>query len=677
MRRLERGTLSPRQARRRLKKIQPWIEQQIRDGNYLPMPASIEDLALDIKPFDVELGHLSERPEVPFGIRLYDGTHHILIAGKPGAGKTVALKVYMSRVVAWNETHPGDPVQFIVLDFKPDLPNPEKIMGDNCVHLSVHHPDIFRFAINGPPGVPPRAWSAMSSLILASRLGLVISRSVLATVYDWLMGVLNPNPSPDKPLVTPSLRLILSVLTHSPIDCWGAKTDYVRTLIQQLHALLQDAGDSIAAERGMEVNEDILNKGKHLVLDISDYNPPYLRYILTDLILMQILLYRIHNHLKTSRTRICVVIDEADFFAQQSAQMAYPDGLSPIMMWARLAREYGIQFVISVSAPQNLAPYLLTGATYLLAFNTVDGESMWHLKNTLSLERGTERLFPRLKAGQCIYREAQGPYPFPMLAQMDFIEPDHSSKSKPYDAIPFRLARDLDDLPEVQKALQERIAEQKKTTLRQTQRRQQHTLTDNERTFLDRLSMNESDPVHVHMGKLSPATQKNILKRLESLELIKTQQVRTSRSPIRFAGLTDKAWDHVNKPVPKHRLRGDPAHTCITRIKQRYDLDHGAEESTCEAQVPGSSGFTDVLSGRNGKYYCTEIVISCFTNVVSHARSCFLESNTIHMLTFVTCLKSDHDKIRDAICADTELMFFLNRIDFMTVDELLREVYKK
>jgi len=315
-----------------------------------------------------------------------------------------------------------------------------------------------------------------------------------------------------------------------------------------------------------------------------------------------------------------------------------------------------------------------------LAFNTVDGESMWHLKNTLGLERGTERLFPRLKAGQCIYREAQGPYPFPMLAQMDFIEPDHSSKSKPYDAIPFRSARDLDDLPEVQKALQERIAERKKTTLRQTQRRQQHALTDNERTFLDHLSMNEPDPVHVHfarMGNPSPATQKSILSKLEKLELIAVQQIRTSRSAIRFCCLSDKGWEFLNKTPPKQRLRGDPAHTCITRIKQRYDLDHGADESLCEAQVPGSSGYTDVLSRRNGKYYCSEIVVGCFSNVRSHVRSCFCESKLIGTLTFITCLKSDQDKIRDAICADSELVFLLNHIEFMTVDDLMKEVYKQ
>jgi hypothetical protein len=679
MKLLERDRMRPGLARRLIKKYQPWIKEQIIKGNYLPMPPTWEDLGLDEKPFDVYLGNCIERPEVPFGIHLSTGVHHILIFGKPLAGKTVALKVYIKKTVEYGLLNPDDKTLFIIFDSKNDLPNPKKILGDNVVHIDVRDPSKVRYGLNSPPGVPIFAWGANMSTVLAARLNLIVSRTCASAVYNWLVPLLNPKPLPAQPPTAPSLGLMLDVLTHSPPYCWGEKIDYIRTLVQMLHALVIDANGVMDAERGFEINQDVLLKGCHCVINVTNLEPAYLRYIYCDIIVLQILTYRIFNQLKTTKTKISLVFSEGDFFTLSSAQAVYPQHLSPLAVYGRIAREYGCQYIADVSSLQNIDPYLVTGAGYIMAMSTVDAESIREILRTLGYDYGIDKLLPALKPGQVIVREAQGPYPYPFLGQFEFIEPDHSQKSTPYDSIPFTEARHLKDLPAIQEALKKRIAEQKKTHLRQNKSKQvTKDLTDNERTFLDLMSLHEYDPLHIiftRMGNLSPATQRSIIIKLIDKDLINYSLIRKSKSSLRVGNLTKSAWQFLNKQSKFKPLRGSDKHTAICRWKQRLDLKNGAEESICEFPIPETTGFSDIGSKFNGKIHCTEVIVDCTSNICHHTRDCFIKSRAIESLTIVTLLKSEHSQIRDTIMSDPELVFFINRIKFMTVDEILKGLW--
>ena len=120
---------------------------------------------------------------------------------------------------------------------------------------------------------------------------------------------------------------------------WAEKPDYLKTLIQLLSALLTDGAGIFDVEKGFSINDEVA-KGNHCILDFSNLDPPYLRCLLVDLILMSLLVYRMQNQLKTDRTEICIIITEADLIVQPSAQAVYPQGLSPLFLMARFGREY-------------------------------------------------------------------------------------------------------------------------------------------------------------------------------------------------------------------------------------------------------------------------------------------------------------------------------------------------
>ena len=668
VKRIEKGRMSPGQAKRWLKKIRPLIEKQIREGNYLPMPPRIEDLNLDEEPFDVELGVLTERPEVPFGMYITTGVHHMIIVGKPGSGKTVTLKVYIKGIL---DSFLADKPVFIVADSKKDFINPEIIFGDNVVHLPVLDPEKFRISMNPPPGVPVGAWAGPICTILASRLGMFASRISLSEIYKWSYPLLGGPPSPE---------LIMDCLVNAPSNCWGEKLDYIAFLVQALQGYIIDGNGTFSAEKGFDVT-DLIEKGTNCVLDIANCEPAYRRYVIFDIILLQILLYAIHNHKKTNRVRICLVIDEADLFARPSAQSVYPDNLSPLTLMARLAREYGIQIIVSVSGLQNVAPYIRTGCDCLVVHKSTDPESIWVIQNTLGIPQ-MEKLLPALKEGQCIFRYASCAYPYPFLGQVRLIEPDHSQKSRPYDSIPFTKSRRLKDLPHVQKALQDRINERKNTALRQSKaQRKKQNLSKHERSFLDHLSLKDYDPVHIifsRVGNLSSGTQQKIIKHLEKLKFIETILERTGKMFVRFADLTEAGMKLLNKEPEKKEIRGNKTHRKICYLKKDLDLKNGAEKSVCEFQYPNSTGFGDVGSKFKGKWHSTEVVVNCTSNICDHVKSCFIDSQgQVESLTIVTLLKSEHRKILEKIMSAPELVFFVNRIKFMTLEDILKELYEK
>jgi hypothetical protein len=125
-------------------------------------------------------------------------------------------------------------------------------------------------------------------------------------------------------------------------------------------------------------------------------------------------------------------------------------------------------------------------------------------------------------------------------------------------------------------------------------------------------------------------------------------------------------------------MRGNDIHNNIGFLKRDLDLKNGAEEVICEFQYPNSSGFADLGSKSKGKWHCTEVVVSCTSNICGHAKSCFIDAaGQVETLTIVTLLKSEHKKILEKILSVPELVFFVNRIKFMTLEQIIKELYEK
>ena len=98
MKKIERGRLTQREAKRWLRKIRPWVEDQQKRFNPLP-PAPDQ---AELGEFDIELGELAERPGVRVGVRVLSGPRHLIVAGQTGAGKSNILRRLIDGLDALN-----------------------------------------------------------------------------------------------------------------------------------------------------------------------------------------------------------------------------------------------------------------------------------------------------------------------------------------------------------------------------------------------------------------------------------------------------------------------------------------------------------------------------------------------------------------------------------------------
>jgi len=245
----------------------------------------------------------------------------------------------------------------------------------------------------------------------------------------------------------------------------------------------------------------------------------------------------------------------------------------------------------------------------------------------------------------------------------------------------FTPARTLEQIPGFCEKLDQFLGKFESSELRQSESsKSSQKLSKNARAFLDHLSLKEYETVNIifsRIGKVSSGAQQQIIKRLKKLQFIETVQERTGKMFVRFAKLTDAGLDRINKAKQKSSIRGDLTHTCICFLKRDLDIKNGAEESICEFQYPNSSGFSDIGSKFNGKWHCTEIVINS-SNICDHAKSCFIDAaGQVETLTIVTLLKSEHKKILEKIMSVPEIVFFVNRIKFMTLEQIIKELYEK
>jgi DNA-binding PadR family transcriptional regulator len=244
----------------------------------------------------------------------------------------------------------------------------------------------------------------------------------------------------------------------------------------------------------------------------------------------------------------------------------------------------------------------------------------------------------------------------------------------------FTPARLLGQIPGFYEKLDQFLSKFETQQLRQAESsKPSKRLSKNERAFLDHLSLKEYEPVNIIfslIGNISSGAQQQIIKKLKKLEYIKTIRERTEKIYIVFASLTDAGRKHINKPLEKNQIRGDTTHRNTTLLKRDLDLKQGAENCVLEFQYPNSSGFSDLGSKFNGKWHCTEVVVDCKANINDHVKSCFLEAaGQVETLTIVTLLKSEHKNILEKIMSDPELVFFVNRIKFMTLEQIIKELY--
>lgn len=377
---------------------------------------SEEELYAEGRP-DIEIGTIpSTDLRVGFNI---DPPRHALVIGETGAGKSTSLRRHVLEIDAWARRRQRR-ISILIFDAKKDFPD-MRSLGDHWRNFSAA--SNLRVGFNPPGSVKRlRAWNSQVCEILGAHLDLIASVPVLMRVMAWMLPLLNPEGS--APLLFPTPNQIAGVLKRSPFGLWGDKRAYAETLINTVGGLAESAGPLLDNECGLLVEEHLVSEGLSAVIDLANLKPASLRWIITGILLAQILFARLERGYKTDQTDLVVVIDEADTLIAKSLDAAYVDGLSIVGQLLKQAREFGVMVLLGSTVMGNISRFVLEDVSRFVVFNQADRVAKWEAARTLGLPQGAEDFLSLLKPGECIMRQSLTVWPYPLRVIADYVAPN-------------------------------------------------------------------------------------------------------------------------------------------------------------------------------------------------------------------------------------------------------------
>lgn len=670
---IEQGMLEEELARDLLLLYDPAIRRAIDHPNPLRRPPTRKELYPNNDAPDIVLGSLVHAPDVEFGLRIKDRPRNVLVGGGGGAGKTTAIARILEGVEQRNRQNPGDHVSALICDKKEDYRWRIQDWGQNCVCLNVHDPAT-RVSMAPPAGIPAKIWCNQIASVFCALAGLVAAWTCLSSMMQWLVGVMNSTDG--TPVRWPSLRLLLELAKSVPMSTWAAKPDYEKSLINQLEAAVQST-DVFDCFGGLDIERDIVQPQKHLLLQMPNMAPSWVRQFLIELLFAQVLYGRIHRGQKTDRTEVIFILDESDQDATAAVDRLFPDGMSPLSQMLRLGREYGIMTVIGLGRLQHASPYVLSEVQYHLILNQSDAASMAMARSTLALPPIADAMFAGLRPGLCVAREAQGPWEHPMLVKINYKPPPPFQHIATYDTHPIIPAQALDQLPDVLAAIRELVTNTHRAELRRTRvrspdlSRQAHKLLNTAAGH----PWAPSAALWKLTGKVpSPDVQKSVRGKLQDAHYADGVEVRLGSANVLLYRITPEGWAFLGLEPPTHVGRGSIAHQHISHwITQCCEMD--GHKAACEFIVPGTNHPADCACEVGvGLFDVYEVIVEATDNVVSHLTKLH-SSPSVRTITLVCRQKQEVRSLQAALAKEPVVQSLGARLKWELAETYMRRCF--
>lgn len=643
-------------------------------GLWLWRPPESEELYAEGYP-DVQLGNLIEGAEkLRFGIRILDRTRNVLILGSSGSGKTTTLRNICKGIHEHNKKHPDQFISVIIIDPKPDYLHLPESFGPEWMVFSPNH--NLKIGLNGPENTPHKVWLNAITTSLAARLNLIASRTTLASMIDWFVTKLNPDPG--KTLIYPSLEMILEACKNNRfLDCFSSKAAYGQTLVQALEGLIHDSNGMFDCSNGLDLQKDVIDKKKHAIFNTANL-PAYVTNTLSDRVIDAQLVPRLHNQYKCDRSEVIYLLDESDLLVATSSEEKFPDKMSPLSKLERLGREMGLGACVGISSINNATTHILINSPYIIAHNHNDSASVAAARLALQLDSGCDRLLTSLQKGQCIFRQTQSMWTRAIWCECDYFAPPRDNETIDYHQHPFIPSKKISEVKGLTDAMDEylkKFGRAKKTS-------QSNTSADIQKLSIDVLEQTIKMPFYPMarvFDKLrikNTKIQANIRNYLISEDLAEIEVVSMSKTKRALILPTAAGYQRIGTNPPKgNKGRGNVVHRTFAHWVLMWAKAKGLKAGI-ELVLDGTNHPTDVaVEIEKGIFDVYEIVVTATDNLSSHISNCFEISDCVNTLTIVTATKTNAKKLQkqiNTICGDKE---YFKKIKFESIDNFMTEEF--
>jgi hypothetical protein len=540
---------------------------------------------------------------------------------------------------------------------------PDSIGKENCLRFNIFSPN-FKIGLQMAQGIALNIWIQIICTLIAVRGKLISAAYCLTNMMRTVVALLNKNRA-NLPLIFPDFRLLKEIACRVPLTLWATKPEYFKTLILLLE-VIADNCPMFQTFSGIDLERDVISKGKSCIIEIPTIYPAWLRLFIIDLLLAQILYGRIHRRHKVDRTEVIIYLDEADQDVSFiSSDAAYEDAYSILAQLLRMGREYGIMVVLGVGTLGHMSKYISSSFQYKFIFNISEGEQILYAKLNLLLPPGAEQMLPASKPGECIVQQSQLGWPHPFKCKID------------YDSHPFIPSKSYDELPELQKDINDLIAQYKDTNLRQSRRTSPRN-DDYADKMLQLIIDNPYKPMVYlwrDLGNVPPFIQTSIRKQLENKGLASFGISRLSRRNLLLTLPTELAYKRSGLPLPKQKTRGGIIHTHFIHWVWKVGIQQGYKAKK-EVIAPGTNHPVDVMWWVEDELWAFECISTCIENIIRHLQACFIDCKQISIVTIVADQQQILKRIKKIVREEFSLAPFDHRIRYELVSKYLEACWK-
>jgi hypothetical protein len=649
-----------------LQKLRPLADRCKQFPNPLARPPDESELGR----FDIELGELAQNPGVRVGMRLNDRPRHLLASGATGMGKSSLLRSIVNRIDALNRAS-EKPISVLVIDTKSDFVDVADRLGrDRWDHFSVH--DGFRLGLAPPEClIPPTPWINECTKIIAGPCKLILSASSLAAIIRFGLGALNE--SADGSLRWLSLPNVYDIARSSPPALFAEKDPYMGTLVQNLRFILENSSGIFDCSAGFNALDHLIKRGRCAVIDLS-LLPPQITEIAVNLMIAQIFLPRLYDRHTVDATEVVIVIDESDHLCSEQSASAYPEGYSMLGRVTKQGREFGMMVCLGMSFLGLASQFIQSNITYHWIFGQPDERSIRSAVRSLIIPGG-ESLLAELEPGMVLFREAQGPCGYAMMARTDHVAPARTPRPESFDRHPLTPSIDLADLPPVLKALDGLIEQHDQMKTRRA-RQSKRGLAKKARVLLELLSAHPYTPVARlwrHLGKTSPSVQNAIRTELEAGNLVNGKEVRIGRSPMWLAEPSDAGYALLGKAGPGGGLGGIEHRFYQHWLK--FWIEKQGWQGGIEWTVTGTPHRADAAYKDGDFFHAYEVIVDCTSNLIAHLKTCLIDSDVVSTLTIVASQKKLLVEIEKLVKSEPSIASVQDRIRYEPIEKTMLELW--
>ncbi|MBN2212273.1 MAG: hypothetical protein JW709_12820 [Sedimentisphaerales bacterium] len=302
--------------------------------------------------------------------------------------------------------------------------------------------------------------------------------------------------------------------------------------------------------------------------------------------------------------------------------------------------------------------------------------------STLTAARTTQypesmHLINSLKTGECIYIEYQGKYSYPMLVKIDHHK-DNKSFEPIYHEHLYIPGKKLLEIDGATEAIAELNRAKRNMQIKQAKAKNPE-INGILRKTLDVISIDPLTPMsklwHQIADNISPTTKMSIMDKLKNL--VDFTLIRTGKMNLYVPYIKIEGYEYLGKESPKGLGAGSEEHIFMIDVTRKRGIIKGYEVHIEYEIPPHKKHRSDVCYINGGNLEVFECISTCTKNIISHIKSCLIESDAVSKVTIVTLQKSEHKKIIQIIESDKSIDSVRNKIFLESLETYVKEVWPR